>query len=228
MADLNQSSLYRQGTSAQTESVVSSRFKIYSNVVGLGKFYKLGVVSAFQQSESKNIEAIRGLGYGDQVAELVPGVTEPMRLTIDRTMLYLANIMQMLGYKGGVSGSVRSLKHHKWPFDIKTEILFSQIASEDQGIDQATIAGIPSEGGLNNTGNPGLYCVATMYTGCWMNDYSVNYQVEQAAVAENCSLTVTDVMDISGSIYGEFIDSGNNSSDATGRSLIFSETNINA
>ena len=228
MSALNQSSLYRQGTSAQTESVISSRFKIYSPVVGLGKFIKLGVTSSFQQSESKNIEVVRGLGYGDQVAELVPSVTEPLRLQVTRTMLYLANIMQMMGYKAGVSGGVRSLKHHKWPFDIKTEILFSELANTDPGVDQATIAAIPAEGGLNNLGNPGLLCVSTVYEGCWMNDYSIDYGVDTAAVAENCSITVTDVFDISGTVYGEFLDAGNAPSDVTGSSLIFTEDNVNA
>lgn len=228
MSSLNQSSLYRQGTSAQTSSVVSSRFKIYSPIVGLGKFMKLGVTSTFSQSESKNIEAVRGLGYGDQVAELVPGVTEPVRLQVNRTMLYLAQLQQMFGYKAGVSGAVRSLKHHKWPFDIKTEILFSEVASEDPDVGGASRPSIPDEGGLHNLGNPGLLCVATLYTGCWMNDYSVNFAIETAAVTEDCSITVTDILDISGSVYGEFIDSGNNKLDTTGRSLIFSENNINA
>ena len=79
--------VYQQGTTAQTESVISSRFKIFTDVVDVGKFVKLGVTSSFDISESKNIETIRGLGYGDQVAELVPGVTEPMSLTITRTCL---------------------------------------------------------------------------------------------------------------------------------------------
>ena len=227
MSALNQSSIYRQGTSAQTESVVSSRFKIYAPSVGLGPFIKLGVCSSFQQSESKNVETVRGLGYGDQVAELVPGVTEPMRLQVTRTMLYLANIMQMLGYKAGVSGGVRSLKHHKWPFDIRTEILFSELVNTDPGVDEATVAPIPAEGGLNNLGNPGLLCVATLFEGCWMNDYSVDYAIETAAVAENCSITCTDIIDVSGTVYGEFLDSGNSPSDVTGASLIFAENNLN-
>jgi hypothetical protein len=222
---LNNSSIYRQGTSAQTESVVSSRFKIYSPAVDLGKFIKLGVTSSFQQSESRNVETVRGLGFGDQVAELVPGVTEPQRLQVTRTMLYLANIMQMLGYKAGVSGGVRSLKHQKWPFDIRTEILFSELVNTDPGVDQATVAPIPAEGGLNNLGNPGLLCVATQYIGCWMNDYSVDWAIETAAVAENCSITVTDIIDISGTVYGEFLDSGNSPTDITGTSLIFAENN---
>jgi hypothetical protein len=227
MSNVLTSSLYRQGASAQTESVVSSRFKIYSNVVGQGKFYKLGVTSSFGVSESRNIETVRGLGFGDQVAELVPSVTEPQRLQITRTALYMQNIQQMLGYKAGVSGAVRSLKHHKWPFDIKTEIVFSEVASEDVNATLGTPAGVPAEGGVNNTGVPagGLFCVATLFVGCWMNDYSTSYAIDTAMVNEECSITCTDVFDVSGTVYGEFIDSGNNAQDATGRSLIYNENN---
>lgn len=214
--------IYRQGASGQTESVISSRFKIFTDVVDVGKFVKLGVTSSFTIQESKNIETVRGLGYGDTVAELVPGVTEPMGLSITRTCLYLANLQQVLGYKAGVSGAVRSLRHHKWPFDIKTEIVFSELASEDPNRGQAITADVPNEGGLNNTGNPGLFAIATVYEGCWMQSYNTGYQIETAAVTEDCSILVTDIFDVAGSVYGEFIDSGMNSSDATGRSLLYS------
>lgn len=213
--------IYRQGTTGQTETVISSRFKIYTPAVDVGKFIKLGVTSAFSVSETKNIDTVRGLGYGDQVAELVPGVTSPTTLAITRTALYLANLMQMLGYKAGVSGAVRSLKHHKWPFDIKTEIVFSELASTDPNVGQATVADVPNEGGLNNTGNPGLFAVSTVYEGCWMSSYNTAYQVEQAAVAEDCNIMVTDIFDVSGSVYGEFIDSGNAPADVTGASLLY-------
>ncbi|MEI6387905.1 MAG: hypothetical protein WCQ50_14830 [Spirochaetota bacterium] len=219
MSVFNDSYLYRQGASAQTKTVISSRFKIFSHAVGVGKFVKMGVTSSFNISESRTVEAIRGLGYGDQIAELVPGVTQPMSITVTRTALYLANIMQMFGYKAGVSGLVRSLKHHKWPFDIKTEIVFSELASEAKNTDQALKADVPAEGGLNNLGNPGLYAVVTVYEGCWMESYTSNYQVEQAAVAEDATIQVSDIFDANGSVYGEFIDSGLNRGDATGRSI---------
>jgi hypothetical protein len=218
----NKKDVYRQGASPQTESVVSSRFKIFTDVVDVGKFVKLGVTSSFTISETRTVEAIRGLGYGDQVAELVPGVTEPMALAITRTCLYLSNLMQVLGYKAGASGAVRSLKHHRWPFDIKTEIVFSQLASEDPNRMQATLADIPNEGGLNNLGNPGLYAIATVYEGCWMSSYNTGYTVDTAAVNEECNVTCTDIFDVAGSVYGEFLDSGMNSGDATGRSLLYS------
>jgi hypothetical protein len=224
----NSSYLYQQGTTAQTSSVLSTRFKIFGPAVGVGKFVKMGVTSSFSMQESKNIEVVRGLGYGDQVAELVPGVTQPMSISVTRTALYLANIQQMFGYKAGVSGLVRSLRHHKWPFDIKTEIVFSELVSEEPNLAQATVAAVPNEGGLNNLGNPGLYAVSTIFEGCWMESYSSAFQAEQALVSEDVTIMVTDIFDISGSVYGDFIDSGNNNTDVTGRSLLFSENNVNA
>lgn len=215
--------IYRQNTTGQTETVISTRFKIFTPAVDVGKFIKLGVTSAFSVSETRTIDTVRGLGYGDQVAELVPGVTAPTTLAVTRTALYLANLMQMMGYKAGVSGAVRSLKYHKWPFDIKTEIVFSELASTDPNIGQATVAEIPNEGGLNNTGNPGLFAVATVYEGCWMSSYNTAYQVETAAVAEDCNIMVTDIFDVSGSVYGEFIDSGNAPGDITGASLLYTQ-----
>ena len=214
--------VYRQGTSPNTETVISSRFKIFTDMVNVGRFVKLGVTSSFTYNESKTIDPVRGLGYGDQVAELVPGVTTPLSISITRTCLYLANLMQVLGYKAGSSGAVRSLKHHRWPFDIKTEIVFSQLASEDPNVGFSTKADIPNEGGLNNLGNPGLYAVATVYEGCWMESYNTGYTVDTAAVAEDCTISVTDIFDVSGSVYGEFLDAGLNSGDITGRSLLYS------
>jgi hypothetical protein len=213
--------IYRQGTSPQTETVISSRFKIFTDMVDVGAFVKLGVTSSFNYTEDKPVDPIRGLGYGDQVAELVPGVTSPLSISITRTALYLANLMQVLGYKAGTSGAVRSLKHHRWPFDIKTEVVFSELASQ-QNVGLATLADVPKEGGLNNTGNPGVYCVATIYEGCWMSNYNTAYTVDTAAVAEDATIMVTDIFDVSGSVYGEFLDSGLNSGDATGRSLLYS------
>jgi hypothetical protein len=213
--------VYRQGTSPNTETVISSRFKIFTHAVDIGKFVKLGVTSTFGISESKTIDAVRGLGYGDQVAELVPGVTQPTTLNITRTCLYLANLMQVLGYKAGVSGAVRSLKHHRWPFDIKTEIVFSQLASEDPNRGNAILADIPNEGGLNNLGNPGLFAIATVYEGCWMESYNTSFTVDTAAVTEDTTISVTDIFDVAGSVYGEFLDAGLNSGDKTGRSLLY-------
>ena len=57
-----------------------------------------------------------------------------------------------------------------------------------------------------------------------MASYNTAYTVDTAAVAEDCTVTVTDIFDVSGSVYGEFLDSGLNTGDATGRSLLYSAT----
>jgi hypothetical protein len=95
--------------------------------------------------------------------------------------------------------------------------VFSELASEDQNRGQATSAAVPNEGGLNNLGNPGLFAVATVYEGCWMSDYGTGYTVDTAAVNEDATIVCTDIFDVAGSVYGEFIDAGLNSGDKTGR-----------
>ena len=52
--------------------MISSRFKIFTDVVGVGKFVKLGVTSQFNISETRTVETIRGLGYGDQLPNSCP------------------------------------------------------------------------------------------------------------------------------------------------------------
>ena len=86
--------IYRMGTSPNTRAAVSQKNKVYGYMVGREEFQQIGVLSEFGHDESRAIEPIRGVGYGDQVAELVPGVTEPMTLTVNKTLLYAVNIFQ--------------------------------------------------------------------------------------------------------------------------------------
>jgi hypothetical protein len=197
----------RQGTAPNTRAAVSQKNKIYSYSVGANAFQQLGAVSEFGFDESRSIEPIRGVGFGDQVAELVPGVTEPMTLTVNKTLLYNVNLFQLFGYKGGVDGIARSLKHHRWPFDIKQELVFSELASN---MDPAGLAG-PKQASTQPSGGGFLsgivQALLTFYEGCWMNSYSASFTSDAAIVAENSSVTVTDIID-GLSQYGEYIDTG--------------------
>lgn len=199
--------IYRHGTAPNTRAAVSQKNKIYGYMSGAGGFRQIGVLSEFGHDESRAIDPVRGVGFGDQVAELVPGVTEPMTLTINKTLLYAVNLFQTVGYKGGVDGLVRSLKHHRWPFDIKQELVFSEISTHEDiadatGTKQAQSQ--PSGPGFI----PGLVqALFTFYEGCWLNSYSASYTSDAAIVAENGSVTVTDVLD-GVSPYGEFIATG--------------------
>lgn len=203
--------IYRAGTAPNTRAAVSQKNKIYGYAVGTREFRQIGVVSEFGHDESRTIDAIRGIGFGDQIAELVPGVTEPMTLTINKTLLYAVNLFQTLGYKGGVTGLVRSLKHHRWPFDIKQELVFSEIAaSADLGdIEGVTDQALP-QATVQASGQEFLTPIRALFTyfeGCWLNSYSASYTSDAAMVAENSSVTVTDIID-GKSQYGEFSDTG--------------------
>lgn len=201
----NKNYVYRMGTAPNTRAAVSQKNKIYGYSVGANGFQQLGAVSEFGFDESRTIDPYRGVGFGDQVAELVPGVTEPMTLTVNKTLLYTANLYQLFGYKGGIDGIVRSLRHHRWPFDIKQELVFSELASKDP----AGLAG-PKAAGVQPSGAGFLtpvQCLLTFYEGCWMNSYNASFTSDAAIVAENSSVTVTDVID-GLSQYGEFIDTG--------------------
>jgi len=193
--------IYRMGTAPNTRAAVSQKNKVFGYMVGAGSFKQMGVVSEFGHDESRSPEPIRGVGFGDQVAELVPGVTEPMTLTLNKTLLYALNLFQAVGYKGGVTGLVRSLKHHRWPFDIKQELVFSELVSARDLNSGA--GGVKDASAQSPTTT--VKALFTFYEGCWMNSYSASYTSDAAIVAENSSVTVTDVID-GVSSYGEYID----------------------
>lgn len=201
--------IYRHGTAPNTRAAVSQKSKVYGYMVGKKQFQQIGVVSEFGFDESRSIEPIRGIGFGDTVAELVPGVTEPMTLTLNRTLLYTVNIFQVLGYKGGVEGLVRSLRHHRWPFDLKQELVISEISSRDDivGVPVAPKQAVTQPQGVNNLATNAIKALFTFYEGCWLNSYSASYTSDSAIVAENSSVTVTDIID-GFSQYGEYIDTG--------------------
>lgn len=195
--------IYRKGMSPETRTVISTKNKIYAKPAKSTNFLQIGVVASFEPSDSRNVEAIRGIGYGDQIAELIPNASEPITISVTRSALYLSLLMQTFGYNAGVDGLVRALKHHRWPFDIKQEIVFSEIATkEDKG-----------QGAVTST-ETGLRALITLYEGCWMTSYSWSYSSDTSLVQENCDISCSDILD-NKSNYESYIqpgsvDTGNN------------------
>ena len=120
------SQIYKFGTSPNTRSVVTQKVRVLAPAYGGKGLFQIGVLSNFGPTESRTIEPVRGIGFGDIIAELVPGNTEPMTASVERTMLYLSNLWQSTGYASGVSGPP-VLRHHRWPFDVEQQIVFSVI-----------------------------------------------------------------------------------------------------
>jgi hypothetical protein len=201
-------SVYTQtqyGVSPETLSVVSARNRIYAVPAWGGNQKQIGVVANFNPTEGRTIEPVRGIGYGDRVMELVPGMTDPMTIAITRTAQYLSMIMQVFGYKGGVDGICRSLRHHKYPFDIRQELIIGALARYSNGsdftgsgvatpyTDENSVNGISSllPGGTTPTA---LQALITLYEACWMSDWSSTFASDTALVQEDVTVNVTDIV----------------------------------
>jgi len=201
--------IYRRGSSPNTRVAISQKNRVFSTPYSATtpKQKQVGVLSTFDYSESRGIDPVRGVGFGDKIQELVPNVTEPMALTLNRTLLYTAGIVQELGYRGGVDGLVRSLRQHKWPFDIRSELVFSELVTN---FDQTQIL-IKTPGT-----DDGTLALITYFEACWLNSISVSFPSDSAIVVEDAAATCTDVTDgtslygVTADTYGDLLDSGNN------------------
>lgn len=204
--------IYRRGASPNTRVAISQKNRVLTYPYGSQQLRQIGVLSTFDYNESRAVDPVRGVGFGDKIQELVPGVTEPMTVTLNRTLLYTAGLAQELGYRGGVDGLVRSLRHHKWPFDLRSELVFSELVRD---FDSAHYQGGIGTGvsGVDNNQN---FAMVTKFEGCWLNSISISFPSDSAIVMEDCSATATDVTDGSSNFglgpdqYGDLMESGNN------------------
>lgn len=201
--------IYRKGSSPNTRVAISQKNRVFSKPFATSNpsEKQVGVLSTFDYSEGRSVDPVRGVGFGDKIQELVPGVTEPMTLTLNRTLLYTAGIVQEVGYRGGVDGLVRSLRHHKWPFDIRSELVFSElVTARDQGAIPIKVLGTDD----NNL------ALVTFFEACWLNNISISFPSDSAIVMEDASATCTEVSDgvsLFGNTpdnYGDVLDAGNN------------------
>lgn len=235
--------LYQMGTTPNTRTAVSQKVRILTPAYGNNtSLLQMGVLSSFGPSESKSVEPVRGIGFGDTVAELVPSVTDPITGSFERALLYLCNLWQATGYAAGVDGPVRSLKHHRWPFDIEQQLVFSTLADIDLvGANAGTGAGKNGtsgafDGGVKNvtfpavtpdpSGNPagkGHTAIITMYEACWFTSWDTSFAKDSGMIMETGAVIVTDVHDFA-SVYGEFLASGNDPTIGQLGSVRFAET----
>jgi len=216
--------IYKIGTSANTRAVVSQKVRILAPSYGAqtAELFQIGVMANFAPTESKTVEPVKSIGFGDQIAELVPNATDPMTANFERTLLYLSNLWQSTGYAAGVDGPVRSLRHHRWPFDVEQQVVFSRIADQDLNPSSpGSFTGSSFTGGVGNVsypaatgggGNPtggGAHTVLiTMYETCWFTSWSTTFSRDAGMMSETGDIIITDVHDFS-SVYGEFLATGN-------------------
>ena len=225
--------LYDMGTSPNTRTAVSQKVRLLTPHYGNNAaMHQTGVVSSFNPSQSRTIDNVRGIGFGDQIAELVPSVTEPTTGSFERALLYLCNLWQATGYASGVDGPVRSLAHHRWPFDIEQQLVFSTLADIDLGVANTGKGGATGsfDGGVRRISYPkvtpdfgqgvsggvaaapgdarGHSALITIYEACWFNSWSATFAKDSGLIMETGDVTVSDVHDFA-SMYGEFLATGN-------------------
>jgi|WetSurMetagenome_2_1015567.scaffolds.fasta_scaffold36726_6 hypothetical protein len=207
--DSADSYIYRVGSSPNTRVAISQKNRVFSRpyTVNQPSDKQVGVLSTFDYNESRTIDPVRGVGFGDKIQELVPNVTEPMTITLNRTLLYTAGIAQEVGYRGGVDGLVRSLRQHRWPFDLRSELVFSELVTNKDAA-SILVKTLASD-------DPN-FALITYFEACWLNSISSSFPSDSAIVLEDASATCTDVTDgssfygVSSDNYGAMLDSGNN------------------
>jgi len=214
--------MYNYGTSPNTRTAVSQKVRILAPAYGNSSaLFQIGVLSTFSPTESRTVDQVRGIGFGDVVAELVPSVTEAMTASTERALLYLSNLWQSTGYAAGVDGPVRSLRHHKWPFDVEQQLVFSTLADRDLDAANEGFSGTSGSfnGGtkavdystvteINGISDGGHTAIITMYETCWWQDWNTSFAKDSGMIMESGTMIITDVHDFS-SIYGEFLSTGN-------------------
>ena len=215
--DTTNSYIYQQGSAPNTRVAISMKNRIYSTKFGGTEQTQIGVLQTFNYSESRSVDAVRSIGFGDRIVELVPGMTEPMEIRFTRTLLYTSSIIQELGYKGGIDGLVRSLRQHRWPFDLEQQLVMSDLAAPLVVANQN-----------NNQTAAQSRVLITRFLACWLDNYTIDFSSDNALVMEDSGGKATDVINgalyngINGTnpnLYGEYLESGNSPNGAGGTSI---------
>jgi hypothetical protein len=173
-----QAYIYREGVSPNTRLLNPQRVRVFSIDAEDSAFQPIGLIQTWNPSDTRAIEPVRGIGFGDQIAELAVGVTD-LSATATVMMMYLRDIQQLFGYKAGSSGLIRSLKHHQWPFDVYETILIPDY------IKAQAKSGAVDEGSVK--------VVKTWYEGCWMSDFSKTFDIGATSVTQDMTCQISDV-----------------------------------
>ncbi len=222
------SHIYKYNASPNTRAAISQKVRVLSPVYRPNRennsfLFQLGVVSSFTYDMSRSAEPIRGIGFGDQIAERVPGVMDAVDVNLERTLLYLSNAHQAFGFAGGVDGPVRTLQHHRWPFDMEQQLVFSSIADAEvgdregddfnAGLVDVDFSGQKVTGAQEAYGNNQSHkAIITYFEACWMSSVTgANVTADSSIMSETIGASVSDIHDLF-STYGEFLPTGNDPS----------------
>ena len=190
--------LYREGPAPNTRIAVSQKLKLYSIPYGSAVASQIGVLNEFTTNgESRDVTPVWGVGFGDRILEVIPGKTNQTEITMARRLQYLSCLHQVLGYRGGAEGVTRSIRHHRWPFDIRRELVFSIAALKDGGGVVEGSLGVDDRLGTDwdSAVQQASKAIVTYYEGCWVNSYQESGMTADGAILdESVGAVVTDVV----------------------------------
>ncbi len=237
--------IYDQGASADgLRTAVSQKTRILTPHYGNNQsLHQMGVLSSFSIDMSRGVESVRGIGFGDKIAEQVPGVMDAVTGSMERALLNGANLWASTGYAAGIDGPMRSLAHQKWPFDIELQQAFSALSDADLGAANVGYGGqagtfsggakqisYPQTTSSGSKGSPsydpssrGRTALLTILEACWFTSYGVNYAKDTSIIMENGAYSATDIHDFA-SVYGEFLATGNDPTIGQLGSMRFAES----
>jgi hypothetical protein len=177
--------IYRRGASPNTRLLSSQRVRVFSfdSDAAAGQYAQIGLIQTWSPSQSRTVDPARGIGHGDHTAELGVGVTD-LTATCSILMMYLKDTSQIFGYKGGSSGLIRSLQHHRWPFDVKETIVMP---------DLLVLTGENTGAGVATDADAGSNIIETIYEACWLTSYNKSFNVTDTIVTQDADMTVTDI-----------------------------------
>lgn len=189
---MSQGSVYARGWVPHTCIAMASSVRIFSKNGTNGNFKQIGLVQSFKPTDTRKMERARGIGFGDRVAEIVPGTTD-VSITVTRMALYEENILESFGYhtaynRGGVQAAVRTLAHTKNPFDINEVLVFHARRGE------AALPGFA--GGNERLGFFPQEYTSFWYHDCWINNWSRTIEITGNLIyMEDVTIDVTWVSD---------------------------------
>jgi hypothetical protein len=170
---------------------MSSAVRIFSRNGRTGNFQQIGLIQSFKPTDTRKMERARGIGFGDRVAEIVPGLTD-VSITVSRMCMYDINILESYGYDtgynlGAPAGKVRTLAHQKNPFDINEVLVFHyrQPESSTPGFN------LPNQPAANLQNYTSFW-----YYDCWMNNWARSNEITGNLIyMEDVNIDVTWVND---------------------------------
>lgn len=118
------SKIYDVGIFPTTRTITSMKTRIFSKPFGSPDERIMAAVSSFSGGgSSKTVEEIKGIGMGDIILDLAAGETTIDDLSISRAAFFGDNLLQAMGFAGGVDGLLRTLQGVRYPVDLSQQII---------------------------------------------------------------------------------------------------------